>query len=147
MLNQILKLAFVSSALLFLRQRWRRLCWCTAVILTAVYVHSEYLDYVAALPGGMPEAVEASEHMLVAFVLKNTAIGVSILAAIVPELRRSWQRRRRDTTVETVDGASKNVPDSKEAEQRNRDDGFDFLRHRRKLSSRTEQIMREKPPA
>ncbi|MDE0451171.1 MAG: hypothetical protein OXI90_05315 [Gammaproteobacteria bacterium] len=145
MLNQILKLAFVSSAALFLRKRWQRLSWCTAVILAAIYAHSEYLDYVAALPVGTREAAEVSEHLLMAFVLKNTAIVISILAAILPDLRRPRNRRGRGSRAAPVGGASPDVKDTVETEERSCGDGFDFVRHRRKLLTRTEQIMRDKP--
>ena len=148
MLNQILKFAVFSSIALFLRTRWKRLSTCIAAILVAVYAHSEYLDYVAALPVDTREAVGASQYVLAGFVLKNSVIIVAILAVVVPELRQSQRRRRRARAAEssrkTVAKASPKLAESGVADETGYGDGFDFLRHRRKLRTRNEQIIGDK---
>ena len=149
MLNQILKFAFVSSIALFLRRRWKRLSACIAAILVAAYAHSEYLDYVAALPVETQKAAGASEFVLAAFVLKNLVIGVAILVVAVPELRYSQSRRRRgigeEKSPKTAAKSSPKIAEPGLADDPSNDDGFDFLRHRGRLRTRNEQILQDKP--
>ena len=148
MLNQILKFAFLSSVALFLRRRWKRLSACFAAILVAVYAHSEYLDYVAALSVETRNAAGASEYVMAAFVLKNFVIVVAILAATVPELRHSQRRRRgigEERSPKTAQKSSPKIAESGLADDPSNDDGFDFLRHRGRLRTRNEQILQDKP--
>ena len=144
MLKHVLKLAFVSSVVLYLRNRWQRLAWCAGAILVAAYAHSEYLDYVAALPAGSREAGAAREYVLLSFVLKNTVIGTAILSFIVPELWRFQRRHRRITGRQSIDRTPPEVNQSKRADVAASGDGFDFLRHGHKLSTRNEQVIRDK---
>ena len=66
MLNQLLKFTLVSGFLLWLRRRWKWLAGCGGVILAAIYLHGEFLDYVEAFPAGSEEAALAGEYIAVA---------------------------------------------------------------------------------
>lgn len=84
--------------------------------------------------------------MLLALVLKNVAIGMAILVAVLPEFRRSRRRERRPnkSRPEVASSAHPKSMDAALSEEIG-DDGFDFLRHPRKLANRSEQIIRGKP--
>ena len=149
MLNHLLRLALVSTAWLYLRTRWKRLLACAAAALIAIHLHAEYVEYVATLPASAPAAVATGDHLLLALILKNVVVGVSILVVIVPELWRSPGRRRQPkheagarpgVAASTDHGPVEAAPSNEGG-----DDGFDFLRHPRKLASRSEQIIRGKP--
>ena len=150
MLNHLLKFALVSCVVIFLRQRWKRLTASAAAILIAAYTHSEYLDYVAALPVGSNEAMAASDYVLLAFVLKNTIIGIAILGVIGPEFRRlKHERSRVDSATrarsKTLGQNPPKIAESDQSQNADFDDGFDFLRRRRKLLTRNDQLIRSKP--
>ena len=150
MINQLLKFAVVSGAVLYLRRRWKRWAACAAVILAAVHIHGEYLDYLAALPPESAEAVGAGRYVLFAFILKNAVIVAAFLIAFVPELRTSLRKRRgvaapTDAWAEAADSDSTSEAESVRPSTVDHDDGFDFLRRRRKLADRKEQLIRSKP--
>lgn len=152
MLNQIIKLAVVSGVAVFLRPRWKRLSACAFAILVAAYGHSEYLEFVAALPPGSGRLASAGEYMLLAFALKNIVIGIAIIAAILPEMRRCWSKDRLGSTDESaqtraVGMARPKIGESAPSTGRVQGDGFDFLRDGRKLSSQADRLIRDKPPA
>lgn len=149
MLNQLLKFTLVSGFLRWLRRRWKWLLGCASVIVAAMYLHAEFLAYVAALPPESDRAAAASEYISVAFFAKNVVILGSLLTYFSVEMRasrRSRDRHRRaaslvvlppgqNTAAEAGSGADDNAPD----------DGFDFLRHGRKLENRAETVIKGKP--
>lgn len=152
MLNQIFKLAVVSGIAVFLRPRWKRLSACALAILVAAYGHSEYLDFVAALPPGTEESASAGDYILLAFALKNIVIGIAIIAAILPEMRRYWRKDRLGSADESAQTraagmALPRIGESEPSTETLQGDGFDFLRDGRKLSSRADRLIRDKPPA
>ena len=61
----------VSTVLMWLRRRWKWLATCVAAILAAIYLHAEFLDYVAALPAGSNPATTASGYIPLAFALQE----------------------------------------------------------------------------
>ncbi len=143
MLNQILKFTLVSGVALFLRKRWKRLSGCALAIVAAVYIHGEYLDYVGALPAGTPAAAHAGEYLLTAFLLKNAVIAAAVLVVVVLEVRAS---RGKGTAHAQQENAASSAPaDAAPSSGAGQGDGFDFLRKRGKLASRTEQLIRGKP--
>ena len=87
MLNQLLKFTLVSGLLLWLRRRWKWLLGCGAVIVMAMYLHGEFLDYVEALPPGSEEAAIAGEYIAVTFAVKNVVIFASLLTYFLVEMR------------------------------------------------------------
>jgi len=148
-LVSILKVTMVATILVWVRRRWKWLGACVAAILAAVYVHAEFLDYVAALPAGSDQAATVGGYIPLSFVLKNTVILGSLLAYLLFEM---WTWRRRKTTrrglvensssraaVESTWGGA-SAPDTGNA-----DDGFDFLRHGRDLENRAQKVIKRKP--
>ena len=97
MLNQLLKFTLVSGLLLWLHRRWKWLAGCGGVILAAMYLHGEFLDYVEALPAGSEEAALAGEYIAVAFAIKNIVIFASLLTYFLVEMRASKRRRGHGT--------------------------------------------------
>lgn len=149
MLNQLLKFTLVSGFLLWLRRRWKWLAGCGGVIAAAMYLHGEFLDYVEALVPGSEEAAMAGEYIAVAFAIKNVVIFASLLTYFLVEMRAS--KRRRKDRAGTVDVAGTTEPrasprrGSMSGDDSKADDGFDFLRHGRKLDNRGEKAIKTKP--
>ena len=139
----------VATVVVWSIHRWKWLGPCVAAILAAVYLHAEFLDYLAALPAGSNQAVVASEYIPLAFVLKLTVIVCSLLAYLLFEIRTSRRRKmtRRGSAenssshaaMESTSGGA-SAPDTD-----NVDDGFDFLRHGRNLGSRAQKVIKRKP--
>ena len=148
MLNQLLKFTLVSGFLLWLRRRWKWLAGCGGVIAAAMYLHGEFLDYVEALPPGSEEATIAGDYIAVAFAIKNVVIFASLLTYFLVEMRAS--RRRRTGRPVSVDDAG--TPElgpspmrgSVSGDESKADDGFDFLRHGRKLENRADKVIGNK---
>ncbi|MDE0190675.1 MAG: hypothetical protein OXQ90_04900 [Gammaproteobacteria bacterium] len=148
MLNQILKFTLVSGFLLWLRRRWKWLAGCGGVVAAAMYLHGEFLDYVEALRPGSEEAAIAGDYIAVAFAIKNVAIFASLLTYFLVEMRAS--KRRRKDRPDPVDDAETSKPvasprrGSMRGEDSKLDDGFDFLRHGRKLDNRADKVIGSK---
>ena len=148
MLNQLLKFTLVSGFLLWLRRRWKWLVGCGGVIAAAMYLHGEFLDYVEALPPGSEEAAIAGDYIAVAFAIKNVVIFASLLVYFLVEMRAS--KRRRKDRLRSVDDAGTSEPGprprrgSVRGDDAKTDDGFDFLRHSRRLDNRAEKIIKGK---
>ena len=144
MLNQLLKFTLISGFLLWLRRRWKWLVGCGAVIALAMYLHSEFLAYVAALPPGSDRAAAASEYISAAFFAKNLMIFGALLTYFVVEMRAS--RRHGATRRRAASGAGSTRNDSTvgevaPADSDGADDGFDFLRHGQRLESRADKVL------
>ena len=149
MLNQLLKFTLVSGLLLWLRRRWKWLAGCGAVIAMAMYLHGEFLDYIEALPPGSEAAAIAGEYIAVAFAAKNVVIFASLLTYFLVEMRASKRRRKDRVGVGGMAGTTEPPQSprrgSMSGDDPKADDGFDFLRHGRKLDSRAEKVIKTKP--
>ncbi len=149
MLNQLLKFTLVSAFLMWLRRRWKWLAGCGGVIVAAMYLHGEFLDYVEALVPGSEEAAIAGEYIAVAFAIKNVMIFASLLTYFLVEMRASTRPRKdRSGTGGIAVIAQRGLTSrggSPSGDDSQPDDGFDFLRHRRKLEGRAEKIIKSKP--
>lgn len=154
MLGRLLvKAAGASGVLDVLRPRWKWLAACLGAGLLAHYLYAEYVEYVRLLAdAGVVDAI--SRRLSAAFVGKNAAIIVLAVAYLCFEVRLA-KRHRTGTQA----GASRGRPSGKarpseiaEGTQESgppavnaaADDGFDFLRHGRKLESRAEKLMRRR---
>ena len=144
MLNQLLKFTLVSGFLLWLRRRWKWLAGCGGVIVAAMYLHGEFLDYVEALPPGSEEATIAGDYIALAFAVKNVVIFASLLTYFLVEMRAS-KRRRKDRPAVDIAGTSETGRSPRRVAVRDddstADDGFDFLRHGRKLENRADKVI------
>ena len=136
----------VSTVLMWLRRRWKWLATCVAAILAAIYLHAEFLDYVAALPAGSNPATTASGYIPLAFALKNAVILGSLLAYFLFEMRRRKTSRRGTAEASSSRAAMESISGGASASDTDEaDDGFDFLRHGQKLESRAEKVIKRKP--
>ena len=145
-LAQLLKAAMVSVFLMWLRHRWKWLAACVAAILAATHLHAEFLDYVAALPAGSNCATTANRFIPLAFVLKNAVILGSLLVYFLFEVRRRKTSRRGPAAAASSRAPVESMPGGAPASETDEaDDGFDFLRHGRKLESRAERVIKRKP--
>jgi len=148
MLNQLLKFTLVSGFLLWLRRRWKWLAGCGGVIAAAMYLHGEFLDYVEALPPGSEEAAFAGDYIAVAFAIKNAVIFASLMTYFVVEMRASKRRRKDQPRSVDVAGTTEPGPSPRRGSGRDdeskADDGFDFLRHDRRLESRADKVIGNK---
>ena len=149
MLAQLFKVTLAATVLVWVRRRWKCLGACVATCLAAIYLHTEFLDYVAALPAGSNQAVTAGGYIPLAFVLKNTIILGSSLAYLLFEMRTS-RRQKTNRTAPTENSSSRAAVESMSggvpaSDTNNTDDGFGFLRHGRKLESRAQKVIKRKP--
>ena len=148
MLNQLLKFTLVSGLLLWLRRRWKWLLGCGAVIVMAMYLHGEFLDYVEALPPGSEEAAMAGEYVAVTFAVKNVVIFASLLTYFLVEMRATRRnrasRRRAGSRPAPSPSESTTVEGDSLVDDDAVEDGFDFLRHGRKLDSRADKVIGRK---
>jgi hypothetical protein len=148
-LVSILKVTIVATILAWVRRRWKWLGACVAAILAVVYLHAEFLDYVAALPTGSDQAATAGRYIPLSFVLKNTVILGSLLAYLLFEMR-TWRRRKTNRRGLAENSSSRTAVESTSggasaSDADNADDGFDFLRHGRKLENRAQKVIKRKP--
>ena len=149
MFSQLLRIAVFSTIWLALRRRWRRLTFCLAAVALAVYIHGEFLAYVAALPEGAETAGTAGGFLPESFLLKNLVIAASLATFVVLEFRAFRQRKApakadRKPLPDKAEGTAKSDSDPVQGSDGIQGDGFDFLRSRGKLAKRTDQILREK---
>lgn len=152
-----MRFTLVSGFLLWLRRRWKRLLGCGAAIAAAIYLHAEFLAYVAALPAGSARAAAAGGYISAAFFAKNLVVLGALLTYFLLEMRMSG--RSAATRRRTAAGAESDVADrsSKTARRTGTvdhgaesdpptDDGFDFLRHGRKLENRADKVLKDNRP-
>lgn len=132
MLNQLLKFTLVSSLLIWLKPRWKGLlALCAAVILVHV-IHGEYLGYV--------ELSGERSLLLWSYVIKWTALLLAVGTYLFflffgARKRGAVSQHSRPAGVKAASAQPK--PGS--------DDGFDFLRDKKSLQSRSEIIIASKP--
>jgi len=122
-LNQLLKFTLVSSLLVWLRPRWRGLLALGAAVVLVHLLHGEYLGYVE---------LSGDRSLLVwSYVIKWAVLILAALAYL----------------LFVVSGSGRGAPmppraGARKARQPARvDDGFDFLRDKKKLRSRADLII------
>ncbi|MFT4517922.1 MAG: hypothetical protein ACI9JM_000299 [Halioglobus sp.] len=128
MLNQLLKFTLVSSVLLWLRPRWRGLLSLSVFVILVHIFHGEYLDYVA---------LSDDQSLLVwSFVIKWFALLGSIIAYFVFAVAGfKFGASGGDHSSAQGDGTKSQVSGGSAG------DGFDFLRQKEKLQSRSEKVL------
>ncbi|MAT91486.1 MAG: hypothetical protein CME59_02685 [Halioglobus sp.] len=126
MLNQLLRFTLVSSALLWLRPRWRGLLALVAFVLLVHVLHGEYLGYV--------ELSGNRDFLVWSYLLKWLALVCGVLAYFL-------------LAVMGVGRARGNMPPEQPAARQEQarpprqDDGFDFLRDKKELHSRAQMLL------
>lgn len=109
----------------WLKPRWRLLATTVVGILLINYLHSEYLVYV--------EVSENTEYLVLSYVAKFTLI-IAILVGCNIGLRAKSSENRA-THAFTDEGC--------DSPARTSDDGFDFLREKKRLDSRASKIIKK----
>lgn len=158
MLRGISSLVFASSGFLLLRPRWKWLASCAGLVVLAEYIYGEYVEFVQLL-ASMGEGDSIVGSLSAVFALKNVLLAGLLVAYIGFEVRLAKRKREGAPTIggkgepgfSAAEGGSlgdkgghpeasdgQNKPPSVVADG---DDGFDFLRHGRKLRTRSEKIM------
>lgn len=144
-LNALLKVALVASLSRFLRPRWKRVAGCVVAISVALYLHADFLEYARAAR----DSTVTDDWLLAAFVAKYMIISGAVLAFVILELRDRHPDGARTATPHrppqaSSAGAAPSENDASPSPATN-GDGFDFLRGRRELETRTEKLIRSKP--
>ena len=110
----------------WLMPRWRMLSVTIFGVLLINYLHAEYLDYVAVS--------ENTEYLVSSYVGKFTLI-IGVIFGCILRLRANSSAKEETEVVADEQGIK--------PEHRN-DDGFDFLREKKELDSRSSKILKTK---
>lgn len=126
MLNQLLKFTLVTTVWFWLKPRWRGLLALSLFVVLVNVLHNEYLDYVQ---------ISGDQMFLVwSYVVKWALLTLSFLAyflfgAVGVKIKAPAETK---TAPKSLDVTTNN---------RNKNDGFDFLRNKKHLQSRADKII------
>ena len=130
MLNQILKFTLFTSLWMWLRPRWRGLLALLVFIGLVTLGHREYLDYVT-LSGD-------KDFLIWSYAVKWLLIASGLLVYFL--LVVMWPRPRQTRAGKSTGSKGQAATTAAEPE----DDGFDFLRSKKRLQSRAEKLLDKK---
>lgn len=132
MFNQLLKITLFTSAWMWLKPRWRGLLAIIVFLLLVNILHREYLDYVS---------ISEDRTLLIwSYVVKW---GLVISGLLVYFLSGAfWSRQPAPGKPKTQTGTAK--PQAQAQAQATTDDGFDFLRKKKKLQAPAEKLLDRK---
>ena len=126
MLNQILRITVITSVWLWLKPRWRALLAFIASIVIISIAHREYVNYVE---------ISGNQSFLVwSYILKWSALLICIL---VYWLVSAWGIGMK----KPVTPKSSAEPARPASGTEGQDDGFDFLRRKKKLLSQADKLL------
>ena len=134
MINQLLRLGFLIATGRFFKPRIKGLLWVTVVWVVLWYAHSEYVDYV--------ELSGDTQYVLQATLLKSALYALSILVYVLLVERRLWPKSEK--APKPVARAEPNPPPKAVQVGASGDDGFDFLRKKKKLRNQAEDLLGKK---
>lgn len=143
MLNQLLRFTLVSSALLWLRPRWRGLLALASAVLLVHLLHGEYLGYVE-LSGNSDFLVWSYLVKWVALILSVTAYVVLAVYGLKPGGKSVPVRQGGTAALKRESTDPSGTLPAAAAEPA--DDGFDFLRNKKKLENRADKVIAAKRP-
>lgn len=132
MLNQLLRFTLVSSALLWLRPRWRGLLALTGSVLLIHIMHGEYLGYVELSGNG--------DYLVWSYVIKWVALITSVTLYVTFAIVGLKPQHRKGSPGATVAPAAGKLM-SLDAPAVPSDDGFDFLRNKKRLESKADKVI------
>jgi len=126
MLNQILKFTVITSVWLWLKPRWRALLAFVVSIILITIAHREYLNYVG---------ISGNQGFLVwSYILKWSALLVCIIVYL---LVSAWGiSSKTSAPAKSVTEPVRPVP-----RVEGQDDGFDFIRRKKRLNSQAEKLL------
>jgi len=126
MLNQILKFTVLTSIWLWLKPRWRALLAFVVSLVIINMLHGEYVKYVE---------ISGNQDFLVwSYILKWSAMLICILAYL---LVSAWSI----SSKKPLPAKAVHEPSRPAARVEGQDDGFDFIRRKKKLNSQTEKLL------
>jgi hypothetical protein len=128
MLNQILKFTVITSIWLWLKPRWRALLAFVISIVIITVAHREYVNYVE---------ISGNQTFLIwSYILKWSALLVSTIAYW---LVSAWGIGvKKSAITRAVSEPARPAP-----RVEGQDDGFDFIRSKKKLNSQAEKLLEE----
>jgi len=136
MINQLLKLGTLIATGRFLKPRFKGLLWVAAVWLLLWFVHSEYVEYVQ-LSGD-------TSFVLKAALIKTGLYALSIALYVLLVERRLWPKPvKMPPSQAAVTALPATAPATEPALRPGQDDGFDFLRDKRKLRDQAEDLLKQ----
>ena len=136
MINQLLKLGVLIATGRFLKPRFKGLLWVAAVWLLLWFVHSEYVEYVQ-LSGD-------TSFVLKAALIKTGLYALSIALYVLLVERRLWPKPVKMPPSQAAATALTATATATEPALRpGQDDGFDFLRDKRKLRDQAEDLLKQ----
>jgi hypothetical protein len=127
MITQFLKVGFLIASGRFLKPRFKGLLWILGIWLVLRFVHAEFVSYVA-LSGD-------TRYVLHATLLKTLLYALTLGIYVWKVERPLWPKA---TVLPITPGIATNSPLPAPPKA---DDGFDFLRDKEKLRTRTEQLL------
>lgn len=128
MLNQILKFTVITSIWLWLKPRWRALLAFVISIVIITVAHREYVNYVE---------ISGNQTFLIwSYILKWSALLISTIAYWLVSAWGISVKKSASTMT-----ASEPVRPAPRVE--GQDDGFDFIRSKKKLNSQAEKLLEE----
>jgi hypothetical protein len=130
MITQFLKLGALLATGRFLKPRLKGLVYIAVVWIVLWFVHSEYVSYVQ-LSGD-------TSYLIFASLIKITLYALSIAVYVLFVERRLWPKAVPAPTpvVSTKTTQHTSLPAN--------DDGFDFLRQKKKLKDSSTQLLEKK---
>jgi len=127
-LNQLLKFTLVSSALLWLRPRWRGLLALSVFVILVHVLHGEYLGYV--------ELSGNADFLVWSYAVKWLALLAGVTAYFFLAVLGPPRRGNKKEPPPVSTGQQSPLPS---------DDGFDFLRSKKELESRADKVIGKGP--
>ena len=136
MINQLLKLGTLIATGRFLKPRFKGLLWVAAVWLLLWFAHSEYVEYVQ-LSGDTSFVLKAS-------LIKTGLYALSIALYVLLVERRLWPKPVKMPPPHMPTTAPRTAAQAVEPPLLpGEDDGFDFLREKRKLRDQAEDLLKK----
>jgi len=127
MLNQILKFTVLTSVWLWLKPRWRALLAFIVSIVVITVLHREYVNYVE---------ISGNQGFLVwSYILKWSALLVCIITYL---LVSAWGISSKKPPPAAMAATE---PARLAQRVEGQDDGFDFIRRKKKLNSQAEKLL------
>lgn len=136
MLTQLLKVGALIATGRFLKPRLKGLLWVAAVWLVLWFVHSEYVEYV--------QLSDDTSFVLKASLLKAGLYALSIAVYVLLVERRLWPKPVKMPPGHSSGPAAANAAEpARKALPTGADDGFNFLRDKRKLHNKADELLKK----
>lgn len=132
MINQILKIGFLIATGRFFKPRFKGLLWIAVIWLALWFVHSEFVSYV--------ELSGDTSFVLKASLLKTGLYALSIVVYVLLVERKLWPK---PVKMPPAPAPEERAQASATPRLRDNDDGFNFLREKKKLKNPAENLLKK----